>query len=181
MTQLCTEGTLGDSKSPQLGEQPVVVKSIPLWCTGCQSEVQARLTDGQELYPHRPDLYELPFWKCDTCGAYVGCHHKTKNRTAPLGCLASQDIMNARKKIHAILDPLWKSDRIKRGKAYAYVTNRMIKLTGDQQYQYHNGEIRSLEEARSVYRIVAQLHNEVTDLQATKPKSQDKGQSKAHK
>jgi hypothetical protein len=54
---------------------------MKLYCTGCEHEVEARLTNGEERYPHRPDLYELPFWKCDACSGYVGCHHKTDNPT----------------------------------------------------------------------------------------------------
>lgn len=30
-----------------------------LYCTGCEEEIEARLTNGKERYPHRPDLYEL--------------------------------------------------------------------------------------------------------------------------
>lgn len=134
---------------------------MQIYCTGCETDVEARLTDGKERYPHRPDLYDLPFWRCDGCGNYVGCHHKTKDRTKPLGVIATPEILDARKKIHALLDPLWKSKRIKRGQAYAYVTNRMIKHTGNQTYQYHNGEIRTLEEARQIYKIVGQLHNDL--------------------
>lgn len=127
---------------------------MKIYCTGCEEEVNARLTDGKERYPHRPDLYDLPFWKCDTCKNYVGCHHKTITPTKPLGVIATADILNARKKIHALLDPLWRSGRIKRGQAYVYVSNRLG-------YDYHNGEIRSLEEAREIYKLVAQLHNEL--------------------
>ncbi len=136
-------------------------KTMTIYCTGCEREVDARLTDGQERYPHRPDLYVIPFWKCDTCGGYVGCHWKTGTPTKPLGYIATPAILEARKKIHAVLDPLWKSGRIKRGQAYAYVGHRLG-------YPYHNGEIKSVEEAREIYKIVAQLHNEVitevTDL-----------------
>lgn len=126
-----------------------------IYCTGCETEVDARLTDGKERYPHRPDLYQLPFWKCDACGGYVGCHHKTDKPTRPLGYIATPAILDARKKIHAVLDPLWKSGKIKRGQAYAHVSKRIGKT-------YHNGEIKSLEEAREIYRIVGQLHNDLT-------------------
>jgi hypothetical protein len=127
---------------------------MKIYCTGCETDVDARLTDGKERYPHHIDLYDLPFWKCDTCGNYVGCHHKTKERTKPLGVIATPEILNARKKIHALLDPLWKQGKIKRGQAYAYVTNRLG-------YTYHNGEIRTIEEARKIYTIVAELYNEL--------------------
>lgn len=129
---------------------------MTIYCTGCEKDVEARLTDGKERYPHRPDLYDIPFWKCDTCGGYVGCHHKTDNPTKPLGVIATKEILEARKKIHALLDPMWKSKRIKRGQAYAFVSNRLG-------YNYHNGEIRTLEEARTIYRIVGELHNELVN------------------
>lgn len=129
---------------------------MKIYCTGCEEEVEARLTDGQERYPHRPDLYELPFWRCDICGGYVGCHHKTDNPTKPLGYIATPEILTARKKIHALLDPLWKSGRIKRGQAYAYVGHRLG-------HPYHNGEIKTIDEARKIYEIVANLHNELRE------------------
>jgi hypothetical protein len=87
----------------------------------------------------------------------VGCHHKTKTPTKPLGCIATPEILNARKKIHALLDPLWKSGVISRGRIYGYVSKQLG-------YTYHNGEIRSIEEARKIYRIVAELHNELNGV-----------------
>lgn len=127
-----------------------------IYCTGCVKDVDARLTDGRERYPHRSDLFDIPFWRCDGCGNYVGCHHKTKTPTKPLGCIATREILDARKIIHSLLDPLWKSKRISRGQAYAYVTRRLG-------YQYHNGEIRTVEEARTIYKIVAELHNNINE------------------
>jgi hypothetical protein len=125
-----------------------------IYCVACKKNIKARLTDGKEIYPHRLDLYDLPFWKCDTCGNYVGCHHKTKNRTRPLGNIPSKEIKQARTKIHFLLDPLWKSGKIKRQQAYAYIKHRIG-------YDYHTGEIKDIDEARKIYRIVALLHNEL--------------------
>lgn len=134
-----------------------------IYCTGCEKDIDARLTSGREIYPHRADLHNLPFWKCDNCKNYVGCHHRTKTPTRSLGCIATAELLDARKKIHALLDPLWRSKKIKRGQAYSYVTSRMAKIMNDPTYQYHNGEIRTLEEAREVYRLVAALHNALID------------------
>lgn len=125
-----------------------------IYCTGCEEDVDARLTNGKERYPHRPDLFIIPFWKCDSCGNYVGCHYKTANPTKPLGYIAKPEILEARKKIHAILDPLWKSGKINRGKAYAYVSSKIGK-------PYHTGEIKSMGEARLVYGVVVKLHNKL--------------------
>lgn len=127
-------------------------KTRTIWCTGCNEDVQARLTDGGERYPHRPDLKDIPFWKCDTCGNYVGCHWRTATPTLPLGCIATPEILDARKKLHALIDPIWKGGRLKRGQVYAHMTNKLG-------YNYHNGEIRSMDEARTIWKIAVELHN----------------------
>lgn len=123
----------------------------PIWCVCCDGYVSARLTNGTEIYPHRRDLAGLPFWRCDTCGNYVGCHHKTKQPTTPLGCIATPEIKDARQKIHRILDPIWRSGRMSRREAYRKVSDAMG------QADYHTAEIRTLDEARKVYRIVHEL------------------------
>ena len=116
-------------------------------CCGCEKKVEARLTNGGEIYPHRPDLKSLPFWKCDACGNYVGCHHKTKNRTQPLGCIPTPEIKNARQHIHKLLDPIWQSGKIKRKELYKILSDSLG-------WKYHTANIRSVEEARNVYRII---------------------------
>lgn len=122
-----------------------------IYCCGCKTEVSARLTDGKEVYPHRNDLFYLPFWKCDTCNNYVGCHHKTKERTKPLGNIPTKELKSARQHIHKILDPLWKNKIMPRGKVYALIAKAM----GIE--QYHTAEIKTMEEARRVYAIVKEL------------------------
>lgn len=127
---------------------------MTIYCTGCEREVDARLTDGKEHYPTRPDLYAIPFWHCDNCGAWVGCHHKTEHPTRPLGYLATPQIINARKKIHRLLDPIWKSGRMQRRHIYSVIGKRLGHV-------YHNGEIKSLDEAKEIYKIIAEIHNEL--------------------
>jgi hypothetical protein len=122
-----------------------------IFCCGCGQEVEATLTDGRTTYPHRPDLADLPFWQCPACRNFVGCHHKTKDRTRPLGCIPTKEIKNARQHIHRILDPLWQSGRMKRGHVYA----RLAEAMGAR--EYHTAEIRSVEEARRVYRAVLEI------------------------
>lgn len=121
-----------------------------IWCCGCSCEVNPRLTDGLEIYPHRADLSALPFWKCDACSNYVGCHHKTKDPTKPLGCIPTRELVNARKRIHALLDPIWKSGQMPRGKVYAILSDKLG-------HPYHTGELRSLDDARIVYRAVLDI------------------------
>lgn len=127
-----------------------------IYCTGCLDDVDARLTDGAERYPHRLDLKDIPFWRCDGCGNYVGCHNKSSEPTKPLGCIATPEIVDARKRIHSLLDRLWKTNKIKRGQVYRYISDELG-------YSYHTGEIRSVYEAEKVYKIVSKLSSELKE------------------
>lgn len=120
---------------------------MKIFCTGCQIEVDARFTDAKEVYPARPELAALRFYIHDVCGASVGCH---KGTTKPLGFLATPEVKKWRKIIHGILDPLWHTRRIPRGKAYAYISHRLGRT-------YHTAEIYSVEEAKQIYEIVKTL------------------------
>jgi hypothetical protein len=132
-----------------------------IYCCGCEADVPARLTDGREIYSHRPDLYALPFWKCDACGNFVGCHHKTTERTKPLGVIPTPAIKEARKHIHAILDPIWKKKRMRRGDLYRAVAARL----GIE--EYHTAEIRTLDEARAAYRAVQAVESALQERRAS--------------
>lgn len=120
---------------------------MKLYCCGCGEEVMARLVTGMDVYPHREDLYDLPFWKCDQCGNFVGCHHKSDNRTNPLGCIPTPEIKRARQEIHKLLDPLWRSGKRNRQELYAAISLQLG-------WKYHTAKIRSIEEARKIYQIV---------------------------
>lgn len=64
-----------------------------------------RLTNGAEIYRGRADLAHKNIWKCDGCGAYVGCHG---NSTRPLGTPAGPELRRAREILHNdLVDPLW--------------------------------------------------------------------------
>lgn len=123
-----------------------------IWCCQCAHEVDATLTDGLHVYPHRLDLHALPFWICPTCYNYVGCHNKTANPTKPLGNIPNKEIRAKRQEIHRILDPLWKNKGVPRGKIYA-------KLSRELGYEYHTAEIKSLEEAENVLSLVKHMAN----------------------
>ena len=118
-------------------------KTRAVYCCGCVRDVQARLTDGREIYPHRPDLADLPFWRCDTCRNYVGCHHKTADRTRPMGSIPTKEVSARRKRIHALFDPAWKNGEIGRRELYAAISKAIGR-------EYHTAEIRSVEEADRV-------------------------------
>lgn len=124
-----------------------------IYCCQCLEKVSARLTTGLEIYPHRPDLQSLPFWKCDVCKNYVGCHHKTSNRTQPLGNIPTKQLKEARKHIHKILDPLWKSKKLKRSAIYKQLSDALG-------WEYHTAKLKNIEEARVVYGLVKQIAKE---------------------
>lgn len=128
--------------------------NMRIFCIACNDDVEARLTDGREIYPHRLDLHNIPFWKCDNCKNYVGCHHKSTEQTKPLGCIATPEIFKLRQEIHYFLDPIWKSKRISRGKVYANLSIVLERL-------YHTGELRSVDEANRVLTAVKDLHHSI--------------------
>ncbi len=129
------------------------MKAILVWCCGCHKAVSPRLTTGQEIYPARPDLAHLPFWKCDDCRNYVGCHHKTANRLQPLGNIPTAELRAARRKIHEVLDPLWQAHGMPRKKLYS----RLSKLLG---WKYHTAELRTMQEARAAWLAVRQIERD---------------------
>lgn len=124
-----------------------------IYCCYCTKDVKPRLTDGREIYPHRKDLSNLPFWICRDCGNYVGCYHKTSDRTKPLGIIPTSRLRKARGHIHQILDPLWKRKpaRFKRKQLYQAIAKHMGWR------EFHTGEIRTLDDAREIYLFVKRL------------------------
>lgn len=88
----------------------------------CQCGRTAICVNGDVIYPHRPDLRHKWFWRCEPCGAYVGCHGLSQN---PLGTLADAETRKARNQAHAAFDPLWRSGRMKRTAAYQWLAEQL--------------------------------------------------------
>jgi hypothetical protein len=76
------------------------------------------LVTGREVYPYRPDLFSKLIWRCETCGAYTGCHPGTTKR---VGRLANAETRALKVAAHDAFDALWKSGRMSRTKAYAWL------------------------------------------------------------
>jgi len=110
-----------------------------LYCGGCERNTNARLTTGREVYPNRPELHLLPLWICDACRNYVGCHHKTDDFTRPLGSIPSKQVRAMRTRLHAIIDPMWKSGRMSRVELY----QRLSQWFGR---SFHVAELNTVEE-----------------------------------
>ena len=121
-----------------------------IYCCLCETTKERRLTDGKEIYPHRQDLHDLFFWKCDDCGNYVGCHKGTQT---PLGNIPTQALKKARREIHKILDPIWKNKQMTRRTVYKELSKNLG-------YQYHTAEIKTIDEARIIYKLVLSMKNQ---------------------
>ncbi len=126
-----------------------------IYCAGCRADVEARLTDGAEIYPNRAALAALPFWVCDGCKSFVGTHHKTASPTRPLGVLATPELRAWRMKIHAALDPIWKEGRkVSRGNLYYQIAKKLGR-------EFHVSNIKSDAEAREAYEVVMSFRNQL--------------------
>lgn len=126
-----------------------------IWCCACDAYIVARLTNGKEIYPRRPDLAHQAFWICDTCRNRVGCHKNTDKPTRPLGCIPTPELTKHRADLHLIIDPVWKSGFISRRQLYRLIAKRMgIR-------EYHTAELRTKEDAVRVSRIVQEIVKEL--------------------
>lgn len=76
---------------------------------------------GEEVYPHRADLFHKLFFVCRPCGARVGRHKDGK----ALGTLANEATREARMRAHQAFDPLWKDGNLSRSAAYAWLAKAL--------------------------------------------------------
>jgi hypothetical protein len=79
---------------------------------------RAQLVGGEAIYPHRPDLFDKKFYLCTPCNAYVGCHAGTAN---PLGILAKPELRVFKSRVHALFDPYWRDQSMRRSQAYQWL------------------------------------------------------------
>lgn len=116
--------------------------------------MQTNLINGVIAYPHRPDLANLPFWQCPKCNNFVGCHHKTNQPTRPLGVIPNFEIKQARQKLHALIDPVWKNKLISRTELYKLISKQLG-------YQFHIAEIKSMDKVDSITNIILPILKDI--------------------
>lgn len=136
---------------------PPKIFTRKIWCCECQRDVDARLADGREVYPGHEDLADRKFWKCGTCYNFVGTHyqhHMPALRTEPLGCIAGPAMKRIRHQIHELMDPIWMTKKMRRPKLYGKLDRVVGRV-------YHTAEIRTLDEARAVYRALQKIRKEL--------------------
>lgn len=143
------------------------IEPTRIYCCGCEKVIDAKLVNGDIIYPNRTDLTDLNFYKCE-CGLYVGCHKNRFNKfndlPKQLGCIPTPAIRRWRKQIHRILDPLWKNARTlkrrknARKKVYDFISNEI-------KCEYHTANISSTEQAEKIFKIV-QSYIKLTNIEA---------------
>jgi hypothetical protein len=123
---------------------------MSIYCTGCKKDVFPELITGKEIYfKASKDYSKRWFYRCLFCKAYCGCHGGGR---PPLGALATKEMRNARQEIHKILDPMWMGKKTSRSKIYK-------KLSDSLGYTYHTAEIKTIEDARIIYRVIKNMGN----------------------
>lgn len=116
-------------------------------CSYCGNP--AKLSTGTDIYPHRPDLQSLRFWRCAPCDAYVGCHKAGTgygDGTKPLGRLANAQLRKAKQAAHAAIDPYWREGRLRRGEVYS----RLAMLMNLREHEAHIGQFDEIQCAKVV-------------------------------
>lgn len=79
---------------------------------------------GRSVYPARRDLRRKKFFVCKPCGARVGTYEDGR----PLGPLANAELRNARRRAHALFDPLWQraqNQQWARTGAYVWLADKL--------------------------------------------------------
>ena len=95
------------------------IEGKDLRCPIC--EAPAVQVTGEEVYPHRPDLYSKKFWECPEHHARVGCHDDGR----PFGWLATTATRSARMKAHEWFDVIWKVGNLRRSEAYEWLAGEL--------------------------------------------------------
>jgi len=109
-------GALADHRKNVHGIVPVCEQVPVVTCDYCGAS--AILTSGAVIYPGRTDLSAKQMYRCEPCGAHVGCHPGTIN---PLGRLANAQLRRAKQDAHQAFDPLWTAkmqrEKLSKGRA----------------------------------------------------------------
>ena len=82
----------------------------------------AERATGDVLYPNRLDLARRVFYRCARANAWVGTHARSGK---PLGRLADHALRRWKQKAHTAFDPMWKSGRMRRPEAYAWLARQL--------------------------------------------------------
>ena len=120
--QQATDGPQPAPDEVRQPPRPARVRS-GVTCPYCGNDAES--VTGQEVYPHRRDLWEKGFFQCVPCDARVGTHDETG---LPLGRLATAPLRRLRTQAHGVLDVMWRPNKgglLFRGFAYKWLAKRL--------------------------------------------------------
>lgn len=118
-------------------------------CNHCDKEAQ--WVENKKVYGKNYGKSYMIWW-CEDCDAYVGCH---KNTVIPLGkYLVKAPVRKARQKVHAVIDPLWKSGKYTRKKVYQMLNDAFG-------YQIHIGNTKSIKECEDIIKTTKLIFKEI--------------------
>lgn len=98
----------------------IEIMNTKLWevhkleCPYCGEDVE--ILSSKEFYGIDYGTY---VYLCRPCDAYVGTHKHSKK---PLGTLAKKELRELRMKCHALIDPFWKSGKMRRSEVYSRIS-----------------------------------------------------------
>lgn len=124
----------------------------------------AEFVNGNRIYSTPGPWNRLWFWACFDCLAWVGCHKRNhqygRKGDEPFGILANEELRNAKRHVHRLLDPLWQQKGISRKEAYRVLADAM----GISKNDCHVGMF-DLERCREAYRALMKVHRELQEEQ----------------
>ena len=107
-------------------------------CQHCKNP--AKWVENKEVYGRNYGK-SVMIWLCKPCDAFVGCHENTKRPKGKF--LAKKDLRTARKKAHAVIDPLWQSGKYKRKTIYIRLKEAFGK-------EVHVGDTETVKECEEI-------------------------------
>lgn len=135
-----------------MGQSQLIPKRRKMYCAGCGHDVIAKLVCGNEVYDN-PRYASVKCWKCSACGNYC--------TTSGATVIPNDFIRSYRRKIHSIIDPIWRSGVMSRGEVYT----RMTQITGK---DFHGGALKSEDEALKAYEAARRVQFEALTKEANR-------------
>ena len=102
---------------------PKRVPPIVPVCPDCK--IPAVCVDSKAIYGKHTSYG--PVWACPNrpagCDCYIGCHPRSNRPLGPV--LATREVRQARMRAHDAFDPMWRSGKMGRKKAYSWLARRL--------------------------------------------------------
>ena len=130
---------------------PITVRTVTrqelIYCVQCEKHVIAYEVGGDEIYPHRPDLKDVRFFRCPNCANYVGTHKDSGN---PMGTIPTPELRECRNTLHRLIDPIWRNGKMKRSDLYRLISDEVG-------FDFHVAEINSIEDYNYAKEVIEDL------------------------